>query len=301
MKIYDSIVIGAGPAGITAGIYLARRKLKVLVFYREVGGQASKTSDIENYSGFKFITGRDFTEKLKEHIKSYDLQCNQEKVIKIKKSGKIFNVKTKKSEYFSKSIIYATGAKQKKLNIKGEEEFLNKGVAYCATCDAPLFNKKDVAIIGGGNSALEATLQLEKYAKKLYIITINKKLDGEKILQEKVMKLKNVKHICCSSILEIKGKKFVESIRIKQQDKEKEIPVQGVFVEIGYEPNSELINVEKNNLNEIKIDSKNQTSKKGIFAAGDVTNIPVKQIIVASGEGAKAAISAAEYLSRMKN
>jgi len=302
-KTFDTIIIGGGPAGITSGIYLARRNLCVLILYEKLGGQASLTADIENYSGFKFISGQDFTDKLNDHLNNYDVTSKQEKVLKIKKSNNIFRVETDKNIYEGKTIIITSGARQRKLRIPGEEEFLNKGVTYCATCDAPIFRDKEVAIIGGGNSALEAAIQLESYAKKIYMVLRKHDLKGEDILIEKVKSFKNLELIHCTEIQKIKGKVFVESIIVEQEDPKKqirEIPVQGVFVEIGYVPNSEFIDVDKNDYGEIKISNKNETSVKGIFAAGDVTEVPVKQIIVAAGEGSKAALSTAEYLARLR-
>ncbi len=298
--VFDTIIIGAGPAGITAGIYLARRKLHILIIYDVMGGQTSLTADIENYSGFMMISGQDFTKKLDEHIDKYDINSVNDKVLKVVKKDDLFEVSSLNNKYFAKSIIIASGSEKRKLNIKGENELFNKGVTYCATCDAPLFNNMNVAIIGGGNSALEAALQLEKYAKKIYLLTINPALDGEAILIDKLKSIKNLKIITKAITKEIKGDKFVESLIYEKDDKLLEIKVNGIFIEAGYKPNSEIFNVKKNNLGEIIINEKNITSVPGVFAAGDVTNIMTKQIIIAAGEGAKAAISAADYLSRIK-
>lgn len=300
-KVFDVIVLGGGPAGITSAIYLARRNLCVLVLYEKLGGQATLTTDIENYVGFKFITGEDFTKRLDEHLDEYDVNEINTKVEKIVKKDNQFIVSTKDKKYKAKSIIVASGSRQRHLGVPGEKEFLNRGVAYCATCDAPLFRGKDVAIIGGGNSALESAIQLESYAKKVYILTINDKLLGENIMIDKVKKLKNVKIIPKAISKEILGDKFVTSLKYEKDKKLNELKVGGIFVEIGYIPNSEIVKVKKNDYGEIIIDTKNRTSVKGIFAAGDVTNISVKQIIVAAGEGAKAAISAADYLARLKD
>jgi alkyl hydroperoxide reductase subunit F len=299
--ICDVIIIGGGPSGITAAIYLARRKLSIKLFYETLGGQTSITSDIANYSGFKLISGYEFTEKLNEHLKDYNITPENEKVISITKKKKLFEIKTSNNKtYFSRSVIIATGSRHKKLSIPGEHEFLNKGVAYCTICDAPLFSKKNVAIIGGGNSALESAIQLNSYAKKIYIITKNKRLEGETVLLDKVNSYKNVKVINDAITKEIKGSTFVEKIIYKKNNKLHEQKIQGVFIEIGYIPNSEIFNVKKNTKGEITVDQNNQTSIKGIFAAGDVTNVIMKQIIVAAGEGAKAALSVANYISRIK-
>ncbi|MBT4165410.1 FAD-dependent oxidoreductase [archaeon] len=299
-KVYDVVIVGGGPAAISSAIYLARRNLCVLMVYGVLGGQASTTADIENYVGFKFITGEEFTKRLNEHLKEYDISCQKEIVKIVKAKGSLFSVEGEENNYIGKAVIISSGARQRKLGVPGEAEFLNKGVAYCATCDAPLFRNKEVAIIGGGNSALEAAIQLESYSKKIYLVIRGKELKGEAVLINKVKGFDNVEVVPSASIKEIKGSKFVEKIIVEQEGSSKELDVQGVFVEIGYIPNSEIIEIKKNERNEIMISNKNETSIKGVFAAGDVTEIPTKQIIVSAGEGAKAAISAADYLARLK-
>jgi NADH-dependent peroxiredoxin subunit F len=303
-KIFDAIIIGGGPAGITAGIYLARRNLCVLIVYEKLGGQASTTGEIKNYAGFRLISGPEFTKRLDEHLKDYDITTVEEKVDSISNSGNMVQIKTSKTIYEGKSLIISTGARQRKLGIPGEEEFLNKGVAYCATCDAPLFREKVVAIIGGGNSALEAAIQLESYAKKIYLVLRKTELKGEQVLIDKIKVMKNLEIINCAKIFSIQGTKFVESITLDQENKSRSMNVQGVFVEIGYLPNSEITNnldLKMNKNKEIIVNNQNETSLSGIFAAGDVTDVPVKQIIVAAGEGSKAALSAAEYLAKRKD
>ena len=298
--VYDVIIIGAGPAGITASIYLARRKLNVLVLYKELGGKVTYTSKIKDYHGFRMLNLGDFIRKFEEHEKKYSIVHKNEIVEKIEKKANLFEIKTNKNLHKGKVLIIATGTKEKNLNVKGESKFIGKGVAYCATCDAPMFKDKDVAVVGGGNSALETIIQLEKYARKIYVITIYKELKGEHILRDKVKSLKKVEIVSNSKVKEIKGNKFASSIIIDKEGKEKELKVQGVFIGIGHEADSELVNVKKNRDKEIIINSNNETSVKGIFAAGDVTNVNAKQIIVAAGEGAKAALSAAEYLDKLK-
>ena len=297
-KKYDFIVIGKGPAGITSAIYLARRKLKILLVYRE-HGQTAVTAKIENYSGFKIITGIEFTEKLNLHLKDYHIDSLNDSVIDIKKTKDRFKIKTKNGDYVSRGLIIATGSKHKMLGVPGEIKFLNRGVSYCTTCDGPFFKNRIVAVVGGGNSALTSALQLKDYAKKIYLITKNEKMKGEQVLIDKVKSFKNIKIFYSSKVNQINGDKNVKSILVLKNKKIlKEINVQGVFVEIGYKPNSEMFDLEKNDVGEIKINEKNETSIKGIFAAGDVTTVPMKQIIVAAGEGAKAAMAAADYLDR---
>ena len=298
MKIYELIIIGAGPAGITAGIYAARKKIDFIIITKDIGGQASLSWEIENYIGYQFITGPELVEKFIEHIKEFNVEIKEnEPVKKILREDKIFKIISDKNEYLSKTIIISTGRKPKKLGVKGEDEFKNKGLTYCATCDAPLFRDKEVAVIGGGNAGLDAVIQLSRIARKIYLIEIKNELTGDKFVIEKIKNIKNVEIMTGTKIKEIKGDKFVEGIRIEKEGKETEIKVKGIFVEIGSIPNSEIINfVEKNEYGEIIVDCKNKTSFPGVFSAGDVTNVFAKQIIVACGEGAKASISSFEYL-----
>ena len=298
MKIYELIIIGAGPAGITAGIYAARKKIDFIIITKDIGGQASLSWEIENYIGYQFITGPELVEKFIEHIKEFNVEIKEnEPVKKILMEDKIFKIISDKNEYLSKTIIISTGRKPKKLGVKGEDEFKNKGLTYCATCDAPLFRDKEVAVIGGGNAGLDAVIQLSRIARKIYLIEIKNELTGDRFVIEKIKNIKNVEIMTGTKIKEIKGDKFVEGIRIEKEGKENEIKVNGIFVEIGSVPNSEIIDfVEKNEYGEIIVDCKNRTSFPGVFSAGDVTNVFAKQIIVACGEGAKASISSFEYL-----
>jgi len=298
---YDLIIVGAGPAGITAGIYAARKKLKTLVVSKDVGGQAALSGAVENYTGYQYITGFELARKFEEHVKEFDLEFHErEEVTGIQETGGIFRVSTDQGSYEGKAVIIASGAKPKELKIPGEKEFKNRGVTYCATCDAPLFSRKDVAVIGGADSAMDATLQLLNIARKIYLITINPELEGDAIMKEKVLQAKNVEVWMKTKTLEILGDNMVTAIRVMRLE-EVTLNVQGVFIEIGYTPNSEFIDiVEKNELNEIKVDARCETNVLGIFAAGDVTDVPEKQIIIAAGEGSKAALSAFSYLSRRK-
>lgn len=301
-RMYDLIIIGAGPAGITAAIYAARRKVNTLVLSKDIGGQAATTGEIENYTGFTVVTGAELAKKFSEHIKEFDVNIKEgEEVKKVEKKGREFRVKTSKGEYEAKALIIATGAKPKKLGVPGEDEYLNKGVAYCATCDAPLFAGRDVAVVGGGNAALKSAIQLMNIAKKVYIINLNNDISGEAVMKDKVLAHKNVKIISNAKTTGIFGKKFVSGIRYEKDGKVQEIKVGGVFIEIGYVPSSDLINfVEKNGCKEIKVGCNSHTNVSGLFAAGDVSDVPYKQIIIAAGEGCKAALAAFDYLIKKK-
>ncbi|MCM8767757.1 MAG: FAD-dependent oxidoreductase [Candidatus Omnitrophica bacterium] len=298
MKLYELIIIGAGPAGLTAGIYAARKKMDFIIITEDIGGMTKYSWDIENYLGYQFITGPELVEKFREHINEFNVEIREgQKVIEVLKDEENFKISTKTDTYFTKTIIIATGRRPKELNVKGEKEFRNKGITYCATCDAPLFRDKIVGVIGGGNSGLDAVLQLSRIAKKIYLIEIKDHLTGDFFVINKIKKIDKVEIFTNTKVVEIYGDKFVQGIKIIKNNEIIELKVDGLFVEIGSIPNSEIIDfVEKNQYNEIIVDCKNRTSHKGVFAAGDVTNVFAKQIIVACGEGAKAAISSFEYL-----
>ena len=240
-------------------------------------------------------------------MQDYNIRIKQAEVTNIQKKGKFLLVKTKKNIYQTKAILIASGKKPKKLEVPGEEEFLGKGVNYCATCDAPLFKNKTVVVVGGGNSALDASLFLSKYAKKIYLIDINPKLGGEPVLKEKVLQNKKITHINNTKILEIAGSKVVTSLKYSRQGQEKILKTDGVFIEIGLISKTSFAKIiKKNKWGEIMIfrstitHRENLTNIPGVFAAGDVTDIPTKQIVVAAGEGAKAAIASFDYINKFK-
>ena len=296
----DLIIIGAGPAGITAAVYAARKKMEVLVISRDIGGQAAWSGDIENYTGYQFISGPELTSKFEEHLRKFNIGLHEnEEVIEVKKAQAVnsFLVKTNKGSYEAKTLIIASGKRSRELNVPGEQELKNKGLTYCATCDGPLFSGKDVAVIGGGNSALDAALQLVKIARQIYLINTAARLSGDPVMQEKLNQAVNVTILNQAQVTMVVGDRFVSGIRIKKDGQEKMLSVQGIFVEIGLIPNSEFAKeLDKNEFGEIKVNCYNGTNVSGVFAAGDVTDVPEKQIIIAAGEGAKAALSVFRYL-----
>lgn len=297
------IIVGGGPAGITAAIYAARKKMDFLMITKDIGGQASWSFDTDNYPGFRHVSGMKLMEKFEEHLKDYGVDVKiDEDVKEIKKISEGFEVFTSKASYHTKTLIICSGKIPRRLNIPGEEKFLGSGVAYCVVCDAPFFNGKTVAVIGDANSALDAVLHLEKIAKKIYLVCIGPGLCGDEILCEKVGKLGNVEIVSSSKITEIFGDETVTGIKVEQDGNQKIIEVDGVFVEIGFVPGADFLNglVELNRNGEIIIDSTNMTSMPGIFAAGDVTDVPGKQLVIAAGEGAKALLSVVKYLQRVK-
>ncbi|MBU0686252.1 MAG: FAD-dependent oxidoreductase [Candidatus Margulisbacteria bacterium] len=301
-EVKDLIIIGAGPAGITAAVYAARKKMDFTVISRDIGGQAAWSGDIENYTGYQFISGPDLAIKFKEHMEKYEFDLKEGgEVLKVEQEGKNFKVKTSKDEELvAKTLVIASGKRSRLLNIPGEVKFKNRGVTYCATCDGPIFQGKTVAVIGGGNSALDAVLQMIKIAEKVYLININEALGGDAVMIEKVMSSDKAEVLNKTKMLEIMGDKFVKGIRVDQAGKIREIPLQGIFVEIGLLPNSNIIDfVKKNKNDEIMINCSAETSVPGVFAAGDVTDVPEKQIIVAAGDGAKATLAAFKYLVKL--
>ncbi|MBI4335360.1 MAG: FAD-dependent oxidoreductase [Candidatus Omnitrophica bacterium] len=300
--MYDLIIIGAGPAGITASVYAARKRLNLLVISRDIGGQAAISGDIENYTGYQFISGPELAAKFEEHMRNYGVSVREnEAVVEVKKKDAAVRVKTDKEIYDARAVIVASGKKSRELSVPGEHEYKNRGVSYCATCDAPLFAGKDVAVIGGGNSALDAALQLIKIARRISIINISPALGGDPIMREKIVGSDIVTVYNNSQVTAVLGEKMVTGVSIKKEGSQETLPVKGIFVEIGLVPNSEFVkDVEKNNLGEIKINNRNETNVPGIFAAGDVTDVPEKQIIIAAGEGSKAALNAFRYLAQQR-
>ncbi len=307
MLMYDLIIIGAGPAGMTAGVYAARKKLKTLLLTQDIGGQAAWSSDVENYLGFEMISGTHLVEKFEKHIEDFsdvlELRLATKGVDEITQAKTYFVVKTADghSEH-ARAVIIAGGKLPRPLGVPGEKEFLNRGVTYCAWCDGPLFAGKDVAIVGGGNSALDAALNIGKSVRSIVMINNTSELTGDPIMIDKVTSAPHIRILNSTKVVKINGEKFVQSITTKSSDDElvSDIAVSGVFIEAGSLPaTSYLKNIVKLNKNgEIIIDKNNQTTTKGIFAAGDITDIDQKQIIIAAGEGAKAAIEAARYIAR---
>jgi len=306
--LYDLVIVGAGPAGLTAGIYAARKRMKTAVLSENVGGQTLWSGLVENYLGYQVITGSELASKFREHLKNYGdiIELREgEKVVRVSRSQdeKSFSTVTSNGETFiSRTLIIASGRVPKSLGVPGEAEFRNKGVTYCATCDGPLFSGKNVAVIGGGNAALDAAIQLTKIASKVFIINANAQLSGDEILKEKVVNSSNVEVINNAMTTEIFGDKFVSGIKMAVGGSpERDIAVEGVFVEIGSSAVSSIVpDVAKNDRGEIIVDCAVNTSIPGLFAAGDVTSVPEKQIIVAAGEGAKAALAAFRHLVRTR-
>jgi len=302
-KDWDLAVIGAGPAGMTAAVYAARKGLKVLMVARDIGGQVLETDTIDNYLPEYGTSGPDLMQNFLKHLRNYKIDTlfgEQITDINPQAEGHILLTKSDK-KIKTRAVLIAAGTKKRQLGIPGEHQLKDKGVSYCATCDGYIYENQPVAVVGGGNSGLEAALDMSKIATEVYLIIRGEQLSGDKSLQNKVNNSDKIEVCKSYQTTEIKGDQKVESIRIKNLNtgKERELKVKAIFIEIGLIPNTGFIceHLEINQGNEIIIDENNQTSIEGIFAAGDVTDIKDKQIIISAAEGAKAALRANEYLS----
>ncbi|MEM2177937.1 MAG: FAD-dependent oxidoreductase [Candidatus Methanomethylicaceae archaeon] len=305
-KIYDVIIIGCGPAGASAAIYAVRKKLKTLVISKDIGGQLLITGHLENYLGFIGGNGIDLVEIIKKQLEALNIEIKYEEVKKVEKENDIFKVITEKETFLGKAIIATGGSVPKKLGIPEEENFIGRGISYCAICDAPFARNKVAAVVGGGNSAFHALITVAKYANKVYLIHRRDEFRADAILIDQAKKLNNVEFLTNTIIEKIIGKEKVEGIVIKNllNGTSYELKVNVVFVEIGREVHVDyikhLVNIDENN--KIIVDKYQRTSCKGIFAAGDITDRPYKQAIISAGDGAVAALSAYDYLIySMKN
>jgi alkyl hydroperoxide reductase subunit AhpF len=322
--IYDLIIIGGSAAATAAGIYAARRKLNFKIITKEFGGEVATSGEIDNWPGTPGTNGLELASSFRKHLEKYKVEVEEgvevtsvEKrndgfCISAKKDGgaeialdKLKSLKTKTTyDYYAKAVIVATGVHPRELSIPGEKEFRGKGVTYCTTCDGPLFPNKIVATIGGGNSALESAVMMSEIAKEVYVLTIDPAFTGDAVLVDKINAAENVKTIFNADTREIKGDNFVNKLIYKDKEGQlNELDVEGIFVHIGMVPNNKMVGSEvgKNEIGEIKIDPKGQTSIPGLFAAGDVTSIPYKQIGVAVGQGIVAVLASIEYINKFVN
>ncbi len=313
--MYDLIIIGGGPAAVAAGVYAARKKLKTLLITESFGGQSMVSDNIENWIGEKMLTGFDLAKKLEEHVRAQEgIEIRMpERVTKVSEilctNGKRpcdFLVETDKGgQYETKTVVVTSGSRRRRLGVPGEDKFEGRGVAFCSTCDAPVFAGKRVAVIGGGNAGLEAVVDLFPYATEIYLMHRGDALKGDEATQEEIGKNPKVKIILNAETQEILGDKFVTGFRYKdaKSGEVRELALDGVFVEIGAVPNSEIVKelVNLNKFGEITIDHKTaSTSKPGIFAAGDVTDEMYKQNNISAGDGVRAALSAYAYILGVK-
>jgi thioredoxin reductase (NADPH) len=304
--MYDLIIIGAGPAGFTAGIYAARREMKTLIIGKEPGGQLIWASEIENYPGFKSINNYDLISKMQEQAQNLGVEIKIDEVKKIEKKAESFHLHTNKEVFEAKTIIIAIGLAPRRLAIPGEEELIGRGVTYCANCDGPFYKNKAVAVVGGGNSALDAAEILAKIAKKVYLIHRRDQFRGFESLIGEVMSKENIEIVLNSEVLEIIGeptikeKERLKKIKIKNilNNEEREIDIDGLFIEIGRIANTDLVSglAEMDEKSQIITDKHQMTKTPGLFAAGDVVSGEFKQITIACGEATVAALAAYKYL-----
>jgi thioredoxin reductase (NADPH) len=306
-KIYDVIIIGAGAAGLTAAIYTGRRELNTLILTKDIGGQAATTDEIENWPGEMSILGPDLMNKFKAQAEKWGTKIEFAEIKEIKKEEDHFLLKADGKDYKALTVILGFGLEHRKLGVAGEKEFIGKGVSYCATCDGPLFKGKTVGIVGGGNSALDATEYLAKITEKVYMFVrrdvFNEK--AETVLVDTIKDLEKqgkVEIMWNTDVKEIKGETLMKSVSFlnNKTNKISDLELSGLFIEIGMIPQTEVIKglVDLDERGQIVIDQGCNTSVPGIFAAGDVTISPYKQLVTSAGEGCKAALSAYAYIQK---
>nr|WP_304213549.1 alkyl hydroperoxide reductase subunit F [Fredinandcohnia onubensis] len=300
---FDVLVVGGGPAGSSAAVYAARKGIRTGIVAERFGGQIMDTLGIENFISVKYTEGPKLAASLEEHVKEYNVDImNLQRAKRIEKKDFVEIELENGAVLKSKTVILSTGARWRNVNVPGEAEFKNKGVAYCPHCDGPLFAGKDVAVIGGGNSGVEAAIDLAGIVKHVTVIEYNSELKADTVLQDRLFSLPNVTVIKNAQTKEITGTDKVNGITYvdRGSGEEKHIELQGVFVQIGLVPNTDWLGdtIERNRMGEIVVDNHGATSIPGVFAAGDCTNSPYKQIIISMGSGATASLSAFDYLIR---
>ncbi|MBN1368110.1 MAG: FAD-dependent oxidoreductase [Dehalococcoidales bacterium] len=295
------MIIGAGPAGLSAAVYAARKQLKTLLLSSDIGGQMNWTMGIENYLGYQFITASELISKFHQQISQFPIdQKTGEKVTLVSRTEDGFEATTDTGEkYQAKAVVFATGKQSRRLDVPGETTFTGKGVTYCSVCDGPLFAGMPVAIVGGGNSAVQAALDMVKIAKNVTIISLTK-LTADPILANKLLQEKNLDIYIEYKVTKIEGQQLVKQVTMEdvKSKKVRILDVSGVFIEIGLIPNSDAVKelVKLNSAGEVPVNCSGETGVPGFFAAGDVTDVPEKQIVIAAGEGAKAALRAHRFL-----
>lgn len=304
VKEFDLMIVGGGPAGLTAGIYASRSRLKTAIVEekRKPGGQVATTWEIENYPGLLATSGPELMKSFSDHAQKFGCEIIRDKVLGISIDGNKKCLKTKKDEYFAKSIIIATGAQPRSLGIKGESEFTGRGVAYCAICDADFYTDRNVIVLGNGDAAVEEAIYLTRYARKVTIVVIHQegKMDATKVLQEKAYSNPKIDFIWNSIVLEIKGEDLVEQVVVKniKTGEEENVETDGLFVLVGTIPNSDFLRgrLEMTEEGYIKTNELMETSIPGIFAAGDVTEKFLRQVVTSCADGSIAAIAAEKYI-----
>ena len=299
---YDVVIVGAGPAGLTAGVYCARKMLNTIIISENIGGQALESWAIENYMGYRMIAGEDLMKKFEEQVRTLNIRLELDKVTAIAKDDGLFTINTVSGNTLkAKAVILTQGNRPKKLGVANEEQYLGRGLSICSTCDGPLYKGKRVAVVGGGNSALQTAVEMSDIAKSVSLI-VRSTIRADPVYMEKLKEKKNITVHTGAHVSALQGEKFLSGITIKdEQGKEQTISLDGVFIEIGWLPNTDMVEnlVQLNEKKEIIVDINGHTSIPGIYAAGDVTSVKSKQIVIASGDGAKAALEAFEYILKL--
>jgi alkyl hydroperoxide reductase subunit F len=297
--VNDVIIVGAGPAGLTAGVYCARKMLKTVIISENIGGQALESWAIENYMGYRMVTGGELMKKFEEQVRTLNIRLELDRVTAISKEGNLFVVQTGSGTALrAKALILTQGNRPKKLGVANEEQYLGRGLSICATCDGPFYRGKKVAVVGGGNAALQTAIEMSNLAASVDLI-VRTAIRADPVYSERLKTIKNIRVHLSSQVTAVEGEKFLSAVTIKNdKGKEKKLALDGVFIEIGWLPNTDILDglVPLNEKKEIIVDCNGRTGVPGIFAAGDVTLVRSKQIIIAAGDGAKAALEAFEFL-----
>jgi alkyl hydroperoxide reductase subunit F len=287
---------------MSAAVYAARKMMNLAIITKDFGGQIRETSEVENWLGFQSINAKDLADSFEEHVKGFDIPVSLgTSITEVKREVDVFKVLTDDNKiYSSRTLIIATGKRHRPLKVPGEKELVGRGVAYCATCDAPFFKGKKVVVAGGGNSAFTTAVDLLKVGAEVILVNFIKGWQADESLQERMKQTGKVSLLDYHQIVKIEGKDSVAGVVVKnrENDNEKKLRANGVFIEIGLLPNNESVKnlVELNEQGEVIVDCSCRTSVEGLFGAGDVTTVPHKQIVISAGEGAKAALSAYNYL-----
>ncbi len=304
-EVYDSIIIGAASAGLTAALYLSRQSASTLVISKDIGGQALLTDDIQNYPGYDQISGFELMNKFQQQAASYGTKFVYDEVVSVEKLDEgNFSVKTRDQEYRSISLILAFGKTPRNLDVPGEEEFRGRGVSYCAVCDGPLFKTLPIAVVGIGEHVLQAAVYLSGLASKLYVVYKGSRISEDDEMYQQLRERPNVEFLLNYSVEKIEGEMGVKTVHIKNNakdsDEKRSLEVEGLFIEMGYVARTDFVKdlVELTKNNEIVTDKLGNTSQEGVFAAGDVTDIPYKQAVISAGQGSAAALSAYNYVQK---
>ena len=299
---FDVLIIGAGPAGLTAAMYCARKSLTTAVVSADIGGQALWSWSIDNYMGYRMITGEELMKRFEEQVKELPIHLEVDRVVSVEKAANRYRAETVSGKSITAtSLILATGKRPRTLGLPNEDDYIGRGVSVCSTCDGPLYKGKRIAVVGGGNSALQTAIEMSRIATWVYLI-VRSRIRADEIVQEVCEKKENITILLHSEVTKLHGTPLLTAITVKDREGgiETKIDVDGLFLEIGLLPNTEFLDdfVEVNETREVVVDENCHTNLPGVYAAGDATSIHGKQVIIAAGEGAKAALEAYDYVMK---